>query len=265
MKILNQPENNADTKSVSAAVEEAKPEEASGHVSFNEAIRKSVAAVNEKIAEEKANSGFTPDDPIPDADESVDVSVARENDPVSESASSEEMKMHLDPRIQDKEVVDSVKIEMKHKDAFVESVITGERYRETFNLLGGKLKLVLRSRSSRETEAIMSYARRKVALDEVRTDYDYAALMRKAMAASQVDELNGVKYPELQEPLFFEETSEKLTPPGWEPALKLWGDKPESLLSMIVRCAIEFEARYWEMVRKVNDRDFWEPEESTGA
>jgi len=239
-----------------------------GATEFTKAVQKSILAVRERIASDP-ESAVDPDDPMPDvkAGSSVSVSDAIADDTALGAASraSDSPAFHEDPRLSDiARRINSVKIEQHHKDEFVESIITGRRYVETFDLFGGRVKLSIRSRSSYETEAMTAYARRMVITDKVRTDYDYSCLMRKLMAVAQVEEFNGVKYPEMQEPLFFTETEKELIPPGWEGSVKLWGDKPEAVLTAVMQCILEFETRYWNMVRKVNDRDFWAPAESTG-
>lgn len=155
-------------------------------------------------------------------------------------------------------------IEQRHKDAFIDSVITGGRYTEEFTLFGGKLKLKIRARSVAETDAITAYARRMIATDKVKVDYEYSALMRKLLASAQVDEINGVKNPPLESPLFFEETEDGINPPAWEGRLAVWGQKPEVVVIAVTKCILEFEARYWHMIRHVNDENFWLPGESTG-
>ena len=77
-------------------------------------------------------------------------------------------------------------------------------------------------------------------------------------------EINGVKYREMASPLFFEETPKNLFRPGWEADLPIWEKKPDALVSIVIKCIVNFEARYWAMVRKSDDENFWLPGESTG-
>lgn len=232
---------------------------------FTKAVRKSIEAVREQIASDPA-SAVDPDDPLPGVPKTADVDANVKEDPVLNAAAGEaDPGFHSDARLAEKELAAAAaEILPAHKRAFTESLITGERYTEDFSLLGGRMSVRIRSRSSAETEAITAYARRMVVTGKVRTDYDYSALMRKILAVAQVDEINGVKQPRMEEPLFFTETREELVPPGWEPRIKAWGDKPEAILAAVVRCVLEFEARYWEMIRKVNDTDFWVPAGPTG-
>ena len=52
-------------------------------------------------------------------------------------------------------------ISREHRDAFLSSLVTGDRYREAFVLFGGTLLVRMRSRTIEETEAIDAYVRRK--------------------------------------------------------------------------------------------------------
>lgn len=273
MKVLNPDKDNT----VGQPAEDVKPAAGAGdngnkddtdNTEFTKAVQKSILAVRERIASDP-EAAVDPDDPMPGvkagSQVSVDDEISQDSDLEAASKISDATAFHEDPRLADiSERVRNTVIEQRHKDAFVDSVVTGQRYTETFDLLNGRIRLVIRSRSSYETEAMTAYARRMVITDKVRTDYDYSCLMRKLMAVAQVEELNGVKYPVMQEPLFFVETDKELVPPAWEGSVKLWGDKPEAILTMVMQCILEFETRYWNMVRKVSDRDFWVPAESTG-
>lgn len=241
---------------------------ADANTAFNDAVRKSIEAVRESMTPDPS-AAVVPDDPLPGVPPSVEVQSNTDDDPLLKSAtqSGDGPEFHADDRLGNVQAqLDKVAASIlpEHKRAFADSLITGERYTESFNLLGGKLHLVIRSRSSAETEAITAYARRMVVTDKIRTDYDYSALMRKLLAVAQVDEINGAKQPIMEDPLLFTETSEKLEPPAWEHRIKAWGDRPEAILSAVIRCILEFEARYWEMIRKVNDTDFWLPAGPTG-
>ena len=195
----------------------------------------------------------------------VDVEANSSNDPLLKAADAEGVRFDKDSRIsEEKPRVAGTAIEKRHKEAFIDAILTGGRYKESFSLMGGKVRLVVRSRSTAETDAIIAYSRRMIATDKVKTDYEYSSLMRRLLASVQVDELNGVRYPELEKPFFFEETEKGLTPPAWESRLDIWGGKPEAVVSLVTRCILEFEARYWEMIRHVDDMGFWAPEESTG-
>lgn len=153
----------------------------------------------------------------------------------------------------------------RHKDAFIHSVITGDRYTEEFDRLGGKLHIVVRCRSSIETDAIESYARRMVIMDKVKLQSEYSSMMRKLLFTAQIEEINGVKYPEMKGPMFIESHDGKIEMPGWEGDYRAWEGKPDALVSALIDCILVFEARYWYMVSNSDNENFWNPEESTGG
>lgn len=152
----------------------------------------------------------------------------------------------------------------KHKDNFIRSVITGERYKEEFVKLGGSLRVVVRCRSSIETDAMESYARRMVIMDKVKLQSEYSSMMRKMLFTAQIDEINGVKYPEMKGPMFIESHDGKIEMPGWQKDYDAWENKPDALVAALIDCILIFEARYWYMVSNSDSENFWKPEESTG-
>ena len=162
-------------------------------------------------------------------------------------------------------LMEKVDILPEHRDRFIDSVVTGERYFEDFSLMGGRFSLRIRSRSSEETDAIGSYLRVMVNKGDVRTDNEYSSLLRKLMCIAQVDRMNGVVFPPMEAPLMYEETATGRTPPAWEPRISFWASKPDAMVVMAVRCIMEFEARYWTMIRNVDDENFWLTGESTGG
>lgn len=259
---------------ISAPSAPPKKEVSSAEAAFNEGMRTALAEVESEEAEKVSAENPAPanepsEDGLPEADDPVDVEEHLASDPFLAAASGDGQKYHEDARLTSDEggfalAGTEVKVEEQHKAAFVESVLTGRRYVETFSLLGGKLVIRVRSRSTEETEAIQAYVRKNASSGALLTDYDYSSLMRKLLAVAQVEEINGVKYPEMARPLFFTEDEEGRTPPAWEGLLGAWSAKPEYILSMVTKCILEFEARYWHLIKNVDDVNFWEPGESTG-
>lgn len=158
----------------------------------------------------------------------------------------------------------TVTVEARHKEAFLDSLVTGDRYRETLSLYGGRVKVTFRSRTLAETDAIMSHLQHLAAGKIVTSDYEYSSAVRLAMLAAQVERLNEVEYPPLAEPLFYVDTGESVDPPGWLDAVSIWQSKPEALVAALGAACSEFEARYWAMVKASGDINFWQPGESTG-
>lgn len=214
----------------------------------------------EKAKEEEA--ARKSEDPLPVS--SADVAKHAEDDPrmaAAGDASSASLSRA-------KEIIGgggSVLIGDEHKRAFIEAVVTGRRYTESFSLFGGNVSIVLRCRSAEETDAIDAYARRKISTGEIKSESEYSNLMRCMLIVAQVQEINGVSYSEMRSPMKFVENETGIKPPAWEEELKMWMAKPDVIISALTGAILEFEARYWQMVAKASDENFWGPGESTGG
>ena len=157
------------------------------------------------------------------------------------------------------------------KSAFVDSVVSGGRYFSEERLLGGRLVVRFRSRSAAESEAIDSFLRKRVAMGLVRSNQEYADAMRFCVLAAGVDELNGEKFKTLSEAgggtgvgMFYTESKDGLEEPRWMWLYDLWRGKPESIVAIVIESYFDFEAKYWLMISRSGDENFWSPGESTG-
>lgn len=156
-------------------------------------------------------------------------------------------------------------ITKQNKDDFCSCLISNSRYTEKFSLFGGKVSLTIRSRTLEETDSIEAYLRWMAATGGVYTAADYSNLARNILLAAQVQEMNGVSYPELKGPMRMTEVDGKREPPGWLPQLETWGKMADAVALAVIRCVVEFEARYWFMVENAKDANFWLHGESTVA
>lgn len=159
---------------------------------------------------------------------------------------------------------EELEISPEEKDAFVESMLTGGRHYQTYTIFGGRIKVVIRSRTVTETQAMYAYMRHTLTKDAaglatLEGDMSYILL------AAQIEEINGTKYPEMQEPLTFVEKDGKEQEPGWLACLKTWKAKPEGLTNALINRIQLFEYKYWTMVSEASNRNFWTPETSTAA
>lgn len=209
---------------------------------YDKAVLKSFAEIEkeDEASEKKAEE---------DGEKEVDVGEHVKTDAFLDAATA------LDPKTtmpKSKIVVDKVS-----RDRFLDCLVTGERYAESFSLYNGKIRGIIRCRSLDETEAMEAYIRRKVVTREIVSQAEYTALVRRCLLASQIAELNGVKFPELEHPLFACETEEGMRPPAWLGRLDAWGDRPDAFVVLLVGRIVEFEARYWAMIRSSEDENFW--------
>lgn len=159
---------------------------------------------------------------------------------------------------------EELEIRPDEKDAFVESLLTGSRHYQTYTIFGGRIKVTIRSRTIAETQAMYAYMRHTLTKDAsglatLEGDMSYLLL------AAQIDELNGTKYPEMQEPLTFIEKDGKEYEPGWLGCLNTWKAKPEGLTNALINRVQLFEYKYWTMVSEASNRNFWTPETSTAV
>ena len=149
------------------------------------------------------------------------------------------------------------------KAKFIESMITGERYTQTFSIFGGKISVTVRSRTADETHALYAYIRHTLAAKEgenslsaVEGDMAYVPLV------AQIAELNGVSYPEMKTPLTYEESDGVIKEPGWYQDFKTWKSKPEGLTSALISCVQLFEYKYWTMTKEAGNKNFWKTDTS---
>ena len=163
----------------------------------------------------------------------------------------------------DEKLPKEVTITEEQKNAFLTCLVTGERYKETFNLFNGKLIAVIRCRSAEETDAIMTKMSRDAVLGSIKSDYEYSSEMRILMLVAQVERVNDTIYTEMKKPLLQMADGENIIPPGWLEDYSSWRQKPEVLLSALGTAVAEFEARYWKMVSEAKNINFWQPGGST--
>jgi len=155
-------------------------------------------------------------------------------------------------------------ISPEEKANFIDAMITGERYTQRFSLFGGKVNVVVRSRTAAETHALYSYIRYTLsgkggenAYSRVEGDMAYVPLV------AQIAELNGRSFPEMKTPLTFEELDGKIVEPGWYEDFKAWKAKPEGLTSALISCVQLFEYKYWTMTKEASNKNFWSSDTSS--
>ena len=148
------------------------------------------------------------------------------------------------------------------KEAFIAAMISGDRYRQTFKLFGGRVTVTVRSRTAAETHALYAYIRHFLSkegndrVSAVEGDMAYVPLV------AQIEELNGTRYPEMKQPLMYEVSDGKEVPPGWYEDFRAWKAKPEGLTSALISCVQLFEYKYWMMTKEAANKNFWNSDTS---
>lgn len=155
-----------------------------------------------------------------------------------------------------------VVITPEEKSAFIDAVVTGDRYRQSFDIFGGHVHIVVRSRTSDETAAMYAYMRHEMSKKDantvqMETDMQYLLLL------TQVEEVNGTKFSELKAPYMFKAKGDSEEAPAWMEDMLAWKSKPEGLVGALVNRVQLFEYKYWTMVREAANKNFWSSGAST--
>ena len=166
--------------------------------------------------------------------------------------------------------IDEIEVTAAEKSLFIESLITGGRFKLSIPLLGGSLLVTFQSRKNSETRAVAREMNRR-AQDGSMSEMQFSELTRQSILRFQVVEVGDVTYNPVEGPLSAVTTAvdgkEVVVPPKWyEEAEVFFGaDKSEGLIATLYRALQIFEAKYWAMVKHAEDQDFWHPEDSTSA
>ena len=155
-------------------------------------------------------------------------------------------------------------ITAKEKSDFIDSIISGDRYRQRYSLFGGRLSVVIRNRTAAETNAMYSYIRYILAKNDNKEHQINIAEgdMAYIPLVVQIEEINGVKFPEMKEPLTYTESNGEEIKPGWYEDFLAWKKKPEGLTSALISMVQLFEYKYWTMTKEASNKNFWNTDTS---
>jgi hypothetical protein len=166
---------------------------------------------------------------------------------------------------------EKVELTPADKDAFVDAMVTGGRYERPFELFGGRVMGVFRSRTSAESLAILKELARQWTIRKFMSESEYSTMLRWGMLKAHLKELNGVQYAEMKEPLTAQSTveadgKEVVKEPEWFKEMHAqFGSKDEGLYTAVYREVRTFEKKYWALVAHAKDQNFWKPSQSTSA
>lgn len=149
------------------------------------------------------------------------------------------------------------------KEAFTAALIGNTRMTLSMTRLGGKCTVVIRSRTVRETDAIIKQLQRESRAGKFNAQMDQTIRLRTLVMAFQVAELDGVEYASPEEPLIETVTDAGTTPPAWVARADAWYDRGDAMNAIIWNCVQEFEDKYWMMTENAANADFWQPVAST--
>lgn len=176
-------------------------------------------------------------------------------------------------------IEETIDISQDDRDAFLQSLVTGDRYERSFSLFGGKLTGIFRSRLIKESDGIVAWLQHLVNTGRIDARVVYLTMVRNAALATQVKSLRGMineDFEELAKPLAPVSHTVKTTDkdgktvydvkvdePGWLKAADAWGERPEALVTAIHVELQKFEKRYWTMIKEASNQNFWHPAAST--
>ena len=157
---------------------------------------------------------------------------------------------------------EELKITPQEKMAFIDAMITGERYRQTYTLFGGKITMTIRSRLTDETKAFYQLIQHSLNTKNPEIEYSSGDMSLFPLVV-QIEELNGVKFPELKTPYTYTMSNGETNPPGWLEDFRNWKKRPEGLLNALIERVQLFEYKYWVMVKEAGSKNFWNTDTST--
>lgn len=152
---------------------------------------------------------------------------------------------------------DSLEITSKMKDKFVESVITGGRFTQSYKFLDGKIEVTFRNRSIEEDRAILQNLAYLERIGNIKTRLDYQDRLRISLLASQVATFNDMDFPTLTAPLTYTVDGTDVVPPGWEKQEQFWSSQSPALIVMLIKQLKIFESIYWTLTSKASVENFW--------
>ena len=159
-------------------------------------------------------------------------------------------------------IAEPVIITDKDREAFLDAMVSGNRFVLPFELFNGKVKGCFRSRTQAETNANISYLSYECRKEKIVTGIEYSNRLRNMLLATQVMELNGIAFIELKAPLLRTQDGEKTIEPGWLDQVTYWEKQNDGLVNAIYKELQVFERKYWVMVDNAKDQNFWNPAES---
>lgn len=148
------------------------------------------------------------------------------------------------------------------KVGFINSLVSGDRFEQTYTLLNGKLSVTFRTRSSEEDRAILKHLAHLERTEKIQSNHDYTDMLRLCLLAAHVKELNGVQFGPLEAPLFYTVSGVDVVSPAWIKQLDYWAKRPPALVSVLISQLRIFERIYWTLTSKVSDINFWKTGES---
>ena len=183
----------------------------------------------------------------------------REPSIFSESKISEESTVKVDDIPEEEVKKRDIIISPSDKAAFIDAIVSNDRFKKEYSLFGGKMKATLRSLTYDEVNALATWTAKQGTKDS-------AGLMsgryRKYLLAAYIEMLDGVEMAPLEEPLYENVGSDGKTvnPPAWVDRCKFFDGMGYGKFQALMSLVGEFDALYSTLCEKAEDANFWNPD-----
>lgn len=183
----------------------------------------------------------------------------REPSIFSESKISEESTVKVDDIPEEEVKKRDIIISPSDKAAFIDAIVSNDRFKKEYSLFGGKMKATLRSLTSDEVNALATWTAKQGTKDS-------AGLMsgryRKYLLAAYLERLDGVEMAPLEEPLYETVGSDGKTvnPPAWVDRCKFFDGMGYGKFQALMSLVGEFDSLYSTLCEKAEDANFWSPD-----
>jgi len=162
------------------------------------------------------------------------------------------------------ELPETIEVTEAEKEIFLDSIVSGGRFRLPFSVFGGRVTGVMQSRLNAETRAMLSEIHRAWAAKELDSMIDYTSRFRYACFRFQIAEIYDAELavPEapLKAVLSVADGKTVTTPPKWvEESEVMFGSYPDGVITALYKELVIFEKKYWTMVNNSADQNFWHP------
>lgn len=160
-------------------------------------------------------------------------------------------------------LAEPVVISDNDREAFLDAMVSGERFELPFELFNGRIKGRFRSRTQAETNATVAYIGFECRKERIVTGIEYSNRLRNMLLATQVKEINGTAHLPLKPPLLRTADGQNVIEPGWLNQVSYWETQNDGLVNAVYKELQVFERKYWVMVENARDQNFWNPAGST--
>ena len=145
------------------------------------------------------------------------------------------------------------------KASFIDAIVNNKRYTRDYSLFGGRIKFTVRSLTLDEVNALSAWIATKGTEDSAGL---LAGRYRKYLMAAQIERINGVEMPPLEQPLFatLDKDGKTVNDPGWLNRSAYWDGISFGQFNAMMECIRDFDMRYTVLCSKAEDANFWNPD-----